>query len=173
VWILLRIALELEGFSLALQMVVGRVLKGRCGKRSKYDDGDLAAGILADDNPVLRDVALNEVRSPMQSRRTFKAALWIAQARTVLRINIANERGASPTAAEVSQWIAEEWPRTERRGRYARFVERIEDGSCRKNFLVKFRRRWQIRLRIMPSRSGVPPEEQSCKVFSAACGHKF
>ena len=165
-WTLIRIAEALDPDPAPNQLIETHLLQGRFGKRARRHDHE--EGISALPAAVSADVvhaARAELIAPVQSRLAFRAAKLVAEARLVLRINTANERGASPRAAEIVSWLGEEWPHSERRGRYAAFVAKVRHSKHRKNFLMKFRRRWHIRLRLMPCRSSVPPEEQSQKVF--------
>lgn len=72
--------------------------------------------------------------------------------------------GASLGAADVARWFGEAW-RAE--ADVADLVAGIRGASRRRNFLVKMRRRWNIRLRIMPCRSALTPHAQAMKV---SCG---
>lgn len=174
VWVLLRLAHSLCEHESEADLVATHVLQSRCGKRAQPGGGVAEPphlGPLA--APIVVRAAADHLDAGFQSRLLWRAAQLVAEARVVLRINVANIRGSSPSLAEVAQWLVDHWPVRERRGRYATLVANLSGRSNRKGWATRFRKRWHIRLRIMPWRSAVAPELQSRKVFLGALGVIF
>ena len=165
VWVLLRIAQTLSQHETEANLVATHILQNRCGKRPHPGGGPkpFAAHALAEAT-VVRSAA-DHLDAGFQSRLVWRAAKLVAEARVVLRISDANTRGSSPNAAEIAKWLVDHWPVAEQRGRYAAFVRKLGLRAQRKDWAIRFRRRWNVRLRVMPWRSAVPPEMQSRKVI--------
>ena len=173
IWVLLRIARELSGDTAASELLASHVLKHRCGKRAPPGNGPASAPPPALEKPNVVAAAARHRAAAVQSPLAWRAAHLVAEARVALRINDANARGSSPKVAEVAGWLLEEWPLAERRGRFQDFRANMSRLVMRKAWAQRFRKRWHIRLRILPWRSDVPPETQSRKVFWRTPGAKM
>ena len=165
VWVLLRIVQTLSQNETEANLVATHILQNRCGKRAHPGGGPLpfAPHALAEASVVRSAAGHSDAGFP--SRLVWRAAKLVPEARVVLRITDASTRGSSPNAAVIAKWLVDHWPVAERRGRFAAFVRKLGLRAQRKDWASLFRRRWNVRLRIMPWRSAVPPERQSRKVI--------
>lgn len=170
IWVLLRVVQGLCRQECEADLVATHVLQHRCGKRAHPGSGAAPPPLGALGKPSVVSAAATHLDGAVQTRLAWRAAKLVAEARVVLRINDANARGSSPNIAEVAKWLVDDWPEAERRGRYPAFVAGICGGKSRKGWAMKFRKRWHIRLRIMPWRSAVSPEMQSRRVFGRVAG---
>ena len=171
--VLLRIAEALSQNEHEAALIRSHVLRkrrgfgtARCGEAEPP-----RPAVLAD--PSVVTAASGHMEAGIQSRVAWRAAMLVAEARVVLRINDANARGSSPKVVELVKWLFEDWPVAERRGRYPALVTKMGRMSIRTDWARRFRKRWHIRLRVMPWRSAVAPEMQSRKVFWGESGAIF
>jgi hypothetical protein len=172
VWLLLRLCLDLAGTSEERAILLNHLAGERRGRHQLRLRGRLdAEAPEAPWNAVVHvEAALRHARAEAQSRLVHRAARLVAEARAALRMARANSRGSSPGAREVASWLAEAWPETERRGFSCAYLARLGSPPSRAGCLYRFRRRWAVRLAIMPWRSALPAELAARKVFRAETG---
>ena len=110
------------------------------------------------------EAALRHARADEQSRCLHRAACLVAETRVAVRLSVANARGSSPAAREVAEWLREAWPESECRGMSVAYLAALQCEVRRGKILWRFRRRWRVRMAIMPARSPVTEEQAAEKV---------
>ena len=164
-WVLLRVAETLAAAEAEAVLVATHVWKHRCGKRAHPGGGPKPPKPPALAGPAVERAAAEHLGGDIQSRVARRAAMLVAEARVVHRINDANTKGASPSVVKLAEWLVFPWPLAERRGRYADFVAKLGGRGYRKSWAVRFRTRWHIRMRITHWRAAEVPEMQRRKAF--------
>jgi len=159
VWLFLRLVWDLAENSAVVAMVACVVSRRRYNP--EHVAGRWSPAALTRRLDTL-DLALTSAAlrgMPAQPRLVFRAARMAAEARLVIRLSEANDRGSAPGAALTVAWLAELWPGSARRCRSMAFLRRVTGGSVRRRYLEGLRARWRLRLRVMPARSPLTRDE--------------